>query len=185
MRCSPVLNKSDFYRRWQNMEFGNRSQSWNTLRAVLASKHPGPFAIRYKVAGSKWCRYHILRAALRGVTQQFISEGAQAALMEFSPMQPDQHLIAQGEVQVDHRGLCVLFSREKAPMRVALATQSRQVFGVVATKVLEWACDPQSASDIVSIAEAYTGHVIEFSAYSRAVGVIPNRNTVIWEVRRY
>ena len=42
-----------------------------------------------------------------------------------------------------------------------------------------------SLADLEAIVELYPDHVIELGAYSCNVGVIPWRNAVIWEVRRY
>lgn len=38
---------------------------------------------------------------------------------------------------------------------------------------------------ILNLLDKYPEHIIEFTTYSVPVGGIPNRNTVIWEVRHY
>lgn len=182
---TPVLRKTDFYRRWRAMEFGNRGHSWDTLDEVMASNLPGPFAIRYKVPGSRFMRYHIHKSELRSVAEQFIQDGANPSLFEFSPMQPDGKLVLQGEVQGDHYGLSLFFSRAKKPMRVALAESGKQVHGLQAKMILQGACDSSSLDDLLQLVERFPDHVIEFSVYSCHVGVIPKRNTVIWEVRKF
>lgn len=184
MSCwQPVKTKQDFYRRWRDMEFGNRNHSFDTIEQVMKSGLPGPFAIRYKIPGSKWMRYHIPRSDLKTVADEFVSQGARQELLEFSDMQRDEFIVLQGEAQRDDRGLCLFVSRDKVPMRQALLN-ARQYFGVAAERVLDWACDGASADCIRELLDRYAGHVVEFSAYSRKVGVL-GRNTLIWEVRAY
>jgi hypothetical protein len=182
--CAPVKYKQDFYRRWREGEFGNRGHSWDTVKATLSSGLPGPFAIRYRVPGSRWMRYTIPREELQAATDEFIADGADLELMEYSPMQPDDKLKLQGEVSEDHRGMNLFYSRDKVPMRKALLS-AKQVHGATAERVLDWACDPSSRDDIKSMLDNYPKHVIEFSTYDCHVGIIPRRNTVIWEVRQY
>jgi hypothetical protein len=185
MSCfQPVRTKQDFYRRWRGMEFGNRNHSFDTIDEVMKCKLPGPFAIRYKIPGSKWMRYHIPKAELRAVADGFVAQGARRELLEFSDMQRDEYIVLQGEAQRDHRGLCLFVSQDKLPMRQALLS-AKQYFSPRAERVLEWACDAASVDCIRDLLDQYPGHVVEFSAYSRKVGVIPNRNTLIWEVRAY
>lgn len=181
----PVLSKKNFYKRWRDMEFGNRGHSWDTLREAMASEVGGLFAIRYKTPGSKWMRYNIPKQDLKAVADEFLADGAKEHLLEYSPMQDDSHIRLQGEVQLDHRGLCLLYSTEKLPMRQALAKSPRNATGATAASVLRWACDDASFTDISDLLERYPAHVVEFSSYGRSVGVIPNRNTIIWEVRLY
>lgn len=180
-----VLSKRGFYDRWRAMEFGNRVHSWDTIAEVNASGLPGPFAIRYRTPGSPWCQYHIEKEKLQEVADKFIALGANPALMEFSPMHKENRLVLQGEVQRDHRGLCLLFSTAKAPMRVALSKAGQSVFGYTATQVLSSVMDAASYMDLRELLDSYPDHVIEFSTYSVNVGIIPGRNTVIWEVRKY
>lgn len=184
MDISPVRTKEDFYRRWRAMEFGNRGHSWDTLDEVFASGLPGPFAIRYRVPGSRWCRYNIPREHMSDAVQKFLLEGALPELMEFSPMQPDDKLLIQGEVLIDHRGLCLAYSHERKPMRVAMRNASH-LFGISAVCLLRRFLDHASYDDLTLLAERYHRHVIEFGTYACKVGVVPRRNTVIWEVRLY
>ena len=44
--------------------------------------------------------------------------------------------------------------------------------------------DFHSFSNLMALLETYNG-VVEFAAYSVSVGIVPNRNTVIFEVRAY
>lgn len=45
--------------------------------------------------------------------------------------------------------------------------------------------DENTISDIDEILELYPDATIEFACYSKFLGCLPNRNTIIWEVRDY
>lgn len=59
------------------------------------------------------------------------------------------------------------------------------VKGLRALMVVRAHCWPADAEDLLGLLDAYPGHVVEFTAFERAVGVCRGRNTVIWEVRHY
>ena len=65
---------------------------------------------------------------------------------------------------------------------MANATQTE---GIRAILKLRSVLFPSSLADLEALFEIYPDSVIEFSAYRFAVGAIPGRNAVIWEVRNY
>lgn len=71
------------------------------------------------------------------------------------------------------------------PWRGSFRNFGRHVAGVGLRLILEqylWQSDLEELRDLI---DRYPEHAIEFTACSKAVGRIPNRNCVIWEVRRY
>lgn len=62
---------------------------------------------------------------------------------------------------------------------------SKTTHGIVAWQMLRYYLDPSSFSDLEVLLDNYPGHVVELGAYSTHVGLIPHRNTVVWEVRNY
>jgi len=44
---------------------------------------------------------------------------------------------------------------------------------------------PSSHDDWNELLERYPGHVLEVSIYDRCLGDLPNRNSLVWEVRKY
>jgi hypothetical protein len=61
----------------------------------------------------------------------------------------------------------------------------RESSGVVARHLLKDHLWPSDYDDVQELLDLYPGHVVELTAFSRAVGVVPGRNTAIWEVRNY
>jgi hypothetical protein len=57
--------------------------------------------------------------------------------------------------------------------------------GLAAKTILRSFCCPSSLDDMYTLLELYPGHVIEFGVYNHCLGDVRNRNTIIWEVRRY
>lgn len=49
--------------------------------------------------------------------------------------------------------------------------------------ILESVLTPSDREDLSELLEMYPGHVVEFSAYDRPVGIYPHRKAVVWEVR--
>lgn len=45
--------------------------------------------------------------------------------------------------------------------------------------------DPSSQQDLDDLLDLYPDATIEFTCYDIDLGVIPNRNTIFWEVRNY
>jgi hypothetical protein len=101
-------------------------------------------------------------------------------------MMPDERIVLQGEYyRPPSGGIEVYASRHKSPMRTALAEAGRRYAGSVAIELLKWAMNDSSYSDFEELTHNYPKAVIEFSAYSMCVGLLPFRNTLIWEVREY
>lgn len=71
------------------------------------------------------------------------------------------------------------------PWRGSFRRYGRAVQGVTATGLLRAHLWPSDYEDLRVLLDRYHGHVVELSACSRAVGVVPHRNTVIWECRCY
>lgn len=69
--------------------------------------------------------------------------------------------------------------------RQAFRQGGKQTIGLAAHELLQsWMWDSDYA-DLLALLERYPDHAVEMTVCSRAVGLIPNRNTIIWEVRLY
>ena len=62
---------------------------------------------------------------------------------------------------------------------------SREAHGVAAYNLLSRHLNPNAYDDVTALLELYPDHVVEISATSDCVGLLPHRNYVTWEVRRY
>lgn len=57
--------------------------------------------------------------------------------------------------------------------------------GLAVKAILNYYMDDNSLYDIEQLLELYPEATIEFTCYSTTIGILPNRNTIIWEVRNY
>ena len=77
------------------------------------------------------------------------------------------------------------YSTIKKPMNPALKEETKYAAGLNALLLLKKSLCPSSFDNLETLLDIYPESVIEFGAYEVNVGVIPNRNTLIWEVRNY
>ena len=96
-------------------------------------------------------------------------------------------MLLQGEVGVPDDGfeIHLLYSCEKMKMRDALLTSGKRVKGLAAAAILQTFLWPRDYDEMMRLTGDFQGHAIEFGTYGYALGNIPNRNTIIWEVRHY
>lgn len=189
----PVTTKHDFVRRYLNCEFGNRPPTWGSLEEWQAdyyrradtpwSRISGSFHIRNRnVGGKMWYNVpaHTMVPWWRsaeyyyGVGNFYITQ-----------MAPPQHTIIQGEAALMPGGLYLYYSTLALPMRDALRESSHSIQGIMADSLLRQHMDQYSYIQFQELLESYPDHVIEFSVYSIDCGIIPNRNTIYWEIRAY
>lgn len=179
---APVLTKRDFVRRYAQGEFGNRAITWNTLGELFASDYSGLVHLRNRAIGGKtW--YNISPAkALR-----LWSSASSLDDWYCSAMAPHEYNLLQGEVQQAwDGGLVLTYSRALAlPMRDALQASCLTATGLMVVSLLRQYLNPVSYDWLQELLDLYPGHVVEFSAFSRKWGTLPQYNTVFWEVRSY
>jgi hypothetical protein len=194
MAKSPVLTKQDMYRRLANGEFGNTIaqffslESWQNRGYV---RNYGLWGVRSaSIAGDKRCRLNVPEAEVEGLWKEWFPCGGG----NISPML-DKWAVLRCEVFINEHdprsGLTAFYVPagfyidESDPWRGSFRNYGKQVSGLQASMLLKAYCWPSDLENLMMLVEEYPGHVVEFSACDRAVGVIPNRNTVIWECRRY
>lgn len=171
MTTTAPQTKADFYARYQRGEFGNRPRTWSDSEALRASGYDGSVTVRSKEAGGK-CRYRV--------------PAREAVAMDgtFNESMPDDLLLIQGEVVRTEAGLQLSYSTVTGlTMREAMRSPIRAA-GIAAEMLLRRYLWPASRDDLMELLETYDA-VVEFGAYSCAVGDCPRRNTVVWEVRNY
>lgn len=174
-------SKAEFYRRYLKGEFGNRARDWSSWPELRDSGFRGLIGIRSLYRGGP-CWYNVPRETMeRGEWPA----GCNPDRVNFSEMLPDQFLILQGEIVRMPTGLELFYSTVRKPMRMALSEGPRNARGSAALEIARFAMWPTSFSDFEALMERYPDAAIEFSCYEVAVGNIPHRNTVFWEVREY
>lgn len=169
-----VLSKRDFYRRWNLGEFGNKLRTWEHVDDIP----PGieTVTVRIKSPDSPMCRYGV---SVRDLRKEALTEDH-----TFNEDAPDHKLVIQGEVTLTPAGFTLFYSTEQTKMRIALL-RGKSLSGLSAKLLLQQSCDPSSFDALCDLLYSYEDHVVEFGCYSINLGNIPNRNTVIWEVRRF
>lgn len=186
---NPVLSKADFVRRYALGEFGNASPTWQTVDDLLslARKYPWPtevpglYHLRNRVAGG--ATYYNL--GWSACVTKWMDQPDRAAWY-VSAMAPTDRTTLQGEVYRAETGLALTYSTVARPMREALAAESIQVSGIMASFLLRRHLCPNSYDWLNELLERYDGHVVEFSAYSVPWGTLyPLFNTCFWECRLY
>ena len=194
----PVLTKLDFVRRYQAGEFGNRSPTWDCLddwfdespwltqgelyhiRSKAIGGY-GEYDLGYAKLPRRW------KALAFGDTNDWKVYAEQRSdKFYISAMAPHEQGIIQGEICRTFRGLELYWTTALLPMRDAFKVYGgRTEIGLKAIMTLKKTMDPLSYEWVQYLLDAYEDHVIEFSTFGVNWGTIPNRNTVIWEIRRY
>jgi hypothetical protein len=183
-----ILNKATNYELYSRWAFGNKLRTWNNVDEFFESKYPGSVSIRYRgqvKAGGMYAgftAYNVLNAHEQ--VHKFMAQGANPEFMVLNESAPDDRLLIQGELTLGTFGYNLFYSDIKGKMKDCMK-HGIQVDGLPAKMLLQKHLFPNSYDDIMALLELYPGHVIEFSAYEMAVGDCSNRNTIIWEVRKY
>jgi len=177
-----VASKAEFFRLWRAGVLGNTPRTWATPEAAVASGAP---VVAFREAGRPGGRHwfvnheHVLETALA-----WRLNGVPFSLDETAP----DHLVTlQGEVCRMAGGLYgYLALRSRLRMREAMrAGLMHDLRGAAVAWALRRYLDEASVDDVYALLDLYPDAVIELAAYECDVGVLPNRNTIIWEVRNY
>lgn len=179
-----VSNKQMFYRRFLTGEFGNRVQQWATLGEWKKSQFKGPIGIRTKIRGGRFDPF-VQPADVESRVKEFHRQGYND--LNFSEMLDHSKQLINAEVCRSHRGLEILYSTVRKPMRDALQEQSIFEHGLQAALVLRKYLTPVDREWVEHLLDTYVDHVVEFTSMRIPCGVDAWRGsrTVIWEVRKY
>ncbi len=184
-----IRNKREFYDLYTKGLLGNRALAWNSLDELLKSNWRGGVCIRGTGIPRTSARFDIPFEGVDEEIKKLREEGIPLSILRFNQSMPNMSLVLQGEVMRFPGRLELTYTRVKKPMNQALKEEERYISGLNALMLLKRSLDPSSLSDVELLMDTYgTGRgsaVVEFSTYSVPVGDIPNRNTVIWEVRNY
>lgn len=178
-----IRSKAEFFRLSRAGVLGNTIRQWADPAEAAAARVPwyGIRAARGGGGGSHWV---VMRKGLKHALAQWRRSGVPFIVDETAP---DGDVTLQGEVSRGVGGWTgTLGMRSGMRMREAMAAGLlRPMRGLAVKVLLDTFVDPSSREDIDALLELYPDAVIEFACYTRDVGVIPGRNTVIWEVRDY
>ncbi len=186
-----VDSKLEYYALYERGVFGNKPLTWSSIEEIEQGQWKGKICIRGRkgIARSK-ARFNLMIDEAKEYTEELKKEGIYPHDLKFNQAMPDEHLIIQGEVMRDvnrltPRYIHLTYSTVKEPMNYALAKEELYSDGLNALFLLKGNLYPSSYDDLQELLELFPDSIIEFSAYDISVGNIPNRNTIIWEVRNY
>lgn len=200
-----IRSKAQFFELWEAGVLGNRTRLWRdpsvafdwgeqesrrrmgfTVRADGYGMQRAEVEIGFrqigKTGGGKWEKVPWQRVF--ETAQQWQREGRKFIMDDGAP---DWCRRLQGEICRTYRGLeGYLDTVSQLPMRPAMAAgHMRHCTASVVIALLDRFMDPNSRDDLEALLELYPDATIEFSTFGIDVGVIPNRNTIFWEVRDY
>jgi hypothetical protein len=181
-------SKPVYYKHWSQGGFGNKPRTWDSLVELEQSDYPDTALVtmRYRQSLSTFMTYGVPAGQARTLIEKFVREdGAQEQLFVFNEAMPDEYITVQGELIQRVGGYYLFYSTVPGRMGKVLRSHGQHAEGLKVNYLLKQYADPSSLEDIITLLDNYPDACVEFSCYSRYVGNIPHRNTVIWEVREY
>jgi hypothetical protein len=192
-----IDTKTKMYDLYNRGLFGNRIRSWASVDDFIADPNkPGTVALRYKginVAGP--CISYVTIEDLAEFVDYLVNSGWERDRITVCENPPNKFRTLQGQLRRSDAHYDLTYSFIKAPMREAFEIDQRYAQGLTALALLKHYLDPSSYDDIMEMLDTYDGGVvehkkrdfcvIEFTAFSKDIGVVPSRNTIFWEVRNY
>ena len=198
-----IRSKKEFFKKSAEGLLGNRIQIFKD--AHEASQSPtGRVGFREvgKTGGGAWCR---VSSRLASKTHSEWTQAGRTFVMDCGI--PEGKVTLQGEVVRTTKGLegflcerremersiltdrieyAPLLGRGVPPMRFTVKHGFHRTTSYLETRMLlAKYMDAASRDDLDMLLEQYPDAAIEFACFSVYVGVIPRRNSVIWEVRNY
>ena len=187
-----IRTKQECYALYRLSHFGNKALAWDTYEELSNSNWKGKVCIRSKTGmARRKVVYNIPFKDVKKEIRRFERGGVSEESLSFNQSMPDSHLTIQGEVMRGFGGLELTYTTVQKPMNQALTEKRETTRGIKAYYLLRRYLCPSSYSDLEALLGKFDNGileqscVVEFSAYDVNVGDIPNRNTVIWEVRNY
>ena len=189
---SQVLSKSQNYRLWRAGAYGNKLRLWGSLREWRLSDYRGPVALRCREGrGGGPCIYDVIPGFVSRAVELMFAQGVKEGEIMVNEMSPNQEIL-QGEYLNTFYGAgddlswgYFYYSRARTRMREALARQPKAASGLRAELLLQQHMTPASYEDWRLLVDKYPDHVFEVSVYDCCLGDLPNRNALVWEVRKY
>jgi hypothetical protein len=182
-----ILNKREFFELWEAGCLGNRTRLWrDPEQAVRDAKRLEIPEIGFRqmgrAGGGAWEK--VPRSRVIETASRWREAGRSFILDDGAP---DEYRTCQGEIARTYRGLeGYIEVGGHLPMRQALAAGLMKSVGpAMVLALLDRFMDPSSRDDLDAIWDLYPDATVEFTCFSRDVGVLPGRNTLFWEVRDY
>jgi len=188
-----IRTKREMYRMLVAGEFGNTIPQYFSLEDWLISPDHAKYSLwgvrSISGGGDKRMRLNVPRDDVKDYCERWYPHGG----VNISPM-IDRYAVLRAEAFEsgfgEPFGLNVFYVPPGKlipadPWRGSFKRYGTRAWGLKALHLLREHLWPSDWEDLRLTLDRFPGHVVEFSACDRAVGVIPNRNCVIWECRAY
>jgi|APSaa5957512535_1039671.scaffolds.fasta_scaffold69000_3 hypothetical protein len=191
-RTKKIKSKEIFYILYNKGVLGNRPKTWNSIEEINQSNWAGKYTIRIAVPGHKGM-YNIPKETLQEKINNLKSQGIEEKHIVFNQSMPDHKIKIQGEIiEITTEesngfpaGIYLTYSTVKDTMKEGLKKQTLHAKDNEAIVLLKKHLNPNSQLEIQNLINNFPNHVVEFSVYENNIGDLPERNTIIWEVRSY
>lgn len=189
-----IRSKKQMYEMLSAGLLGNTIPQYFSIERWEASEDYGRYPLwgirSGQAGGDPKCRLNVPTAEVAPLFHKwFPDSGGNISCMV------DAHAVLRGEiidtVDAPRPGLNLFYVPPTAPIdtadpwRGSFRNFGRHVAGAGLRLILEQYLWPSDLEELRDLIDRYPEHAIEFTACDRAIGIIPNRNTCIWECRRY
>jgi len=171
-----INTKIKMYECLKNGLFGNTAKIYNSLQEIPENEI---LSMRYNQAGNMdKCNPNITK-------KEIIDRRINLSEVTIS-QQPQQYAkpLLNGEITRNQFGLDLKYKIGNMWMRPAMKIADRAI-GLYAQKILDVYLTSSDYDCLIELLDKYEDHIIEFTVFDNFIGTIPNRNTIIWEVRKY
>jgi len=181
-----INTKTKMYKALQKGLFGNTGKYYKNINFIPKNEI---VTLRYKdrnkLSGKNFLAYDITKNMIKPTINKWVNQGAKEENIFINQSQNDNNIIVQGELTINEYGYYFYHSFLKEKIRIALKKDGKVIHGLQVSLLLKRIMDINSYNDTIELLETYPNHIIELSIYNHYTGTIPNRNTIIWEVRAY
>lgn len=171
-----IKTKTKMYEYLKKGLLGNTAKIYNSLNEIPKNEI---LSMRYNQAGN------ISKCDPNMTKDKLINRNIDLSEVTIC-QQPQQYAncLLNGEITKNHFGLDLRYKIGNMWMRPAMKIADRAT-GLFAQKILDTYLTSSDYDCLMDLLDIYEGHIIEFTVFDNYVGTIPNRNTIIWEVRKY
>lgn len=181
-----ITDKHSFQALAERRVLGNTARGWRTLDDLLNSRYSGKIHIRYSSPQSSFIRENVPVGHIERTVKELEAAGADRKCMRFSESLPAEEIVISGVVARSESYFDLFFTREKLSLREAQDKSLLKIAtGLFAYGMLKAHMCPASFEDLNTIFDLFPDSMVEFTVYRHDTGIVPGRNTIIWEVRNY
>lgn len=179
-----ISSKREFYQLYTAGLLGNTVRMWSEPNADLKALADNVELVGFREIGRAGGGSFIMVPAIE-ITKKAYEWRKIGKVFNISEAAPDHLVTLQGEICKTFDGWHGIFSTQSGiRMREAMKI-ARSFKGLAVKQILDTFMDINSREFVDDMFEFYPDCTIEFACYSKDVGCISNRNTIIWEVRDY